>query len=268
MEIRRLQVLWEDGERVFCRGERHADGYRVAVLVVVPVAEHPTPATLDRLAREYGLKDELDGAWAVRPLELVRERGRMMLVLEDTSGEPLDRLLGVPMEVQSFLRLAIAVAAALTQVHRRGLVHKDIKPANILVNRTTGEVKLTGFGIASRLPRERQAPAPPESIVGTLAYMAPEQTGRMNRSIDTRSDLYALGVTFYQMLTGALPFTANDPMDWVHCHIAQKAGTARRAVGDCPGPGLPDRHEAARQERRGTLPDSGRGRARSAALPG
>src|SRR5207302_187624 len=134
----------------------------------------------------------------------------------------LDRLLGAPMEVRSFLHLAIAIAAALTQVHRRGLVHKDIKPANILVNRSTGEVKLTGFGIASRLPRERQAPAPPESIAGTLAYMAPEQTGRMNRSIDARSDFYALGVTLYQMLTGSLPFTAADPMEWVHCHIAKK----------------------------------------------
>src|SRR5712672_618687 len=219
---RRLQVLWEDGERVFCRGERYADGHRAAVLAVLPAAEHPTPATLDRLAHEYELKDELDGAWAVRPLALVRERGRTMLVLEDTGSEPLHRLLGPPMEVRSFLRLAIAVAAALTQVHRRGLVHKDIKPANILVNRTTGEVKLTGFGIASRLPRERQAPAPPESIAGTLAYMAPEQTGRMNRSIDARSDLYALGVTFYQMLTVSLTFAAADPMEWVHCHIARK----------------------------------------------
>src|SRR5580700_9509381 len=154
-----LQVLWEDGERVFCRGERYADGHRGAVLAVLPAAEHPTPATLDRLAHEYGLKDELDAAWAVRPIELVHERGRTMLVLEDTRSEPLDRLLGVPMEVRSFLRLAIAVAAALTQVHRRGLVHKDIKPANILVDPTTGTVKLTGFGIASRLPRERQAPA-------------------------------------------------------------------------------------------------------------
>src|SRR5260370_20963460 len=154
-----LQVLWEDGERVFCRRESHADGYRAAVLVVLPAAEHPTPATLDRLASEYGLKDELDGAWAVRPLELVRKRGRTMLVLEDTRGQPLDRLLGVPMKVRSFLRLAIAIAAALTQVHRRARVHKDIKPANILVNRTTGQRSLTGFGIASRLPRARQAPA-------------------------------------------------------------------------------------------------------------
>src|SRR5260370_29861616 len=83
-----LQVLWEDGERVFCRGESHAAGYRTAVLAVLPAAEHPTPATLDRLAREYELKDELDGAWAVRPLRLVRERGRTMLLLEDTGTEP------------------------------------------------------------------------------------------------------------------------------------------------------------------------------------
>jgi serine/threonine protein kinase len=216
----RLQVLWEDDERVFCRG--HVNGDRTSVLAVLPAAEHPTPATLDRLAREYDLKDELDGAWAARPIELVRDRGRTMLVLEDTGSEPLHRLLGAPMEVRSFLRLAIAVATALTQVHRRSLVHKDIKPANILVNRTTGEVKLTGFGIASHLLRERQAPAPPESIAGTLAYMAPEQTGRMNRSIDARSDLYALGVTLYQMLTGSLPFAATDAMELVHCHIARK----------------------------------------------
>src|SRR3981081_658953 len=168
-----LQVLWEDGERVFCRGESHADGYRAAVLAVLPAAEHPTPATLDRLAREYGLKDELDGAWALRPLELVRERGRTMLVLEDTRSEPLDRLLGAPMEVRSFLRLAIAIPAPPPKVHRRDLVHKDIKPANILVNRTTGEVKLTGFGIASRLPRERQAPAPPRGDAGPPASKAP-----------------------------------------------------------------------------------------------
>jgi PAS domain S-box-containing protein len=220
--VSNLQVLWEDGERVFCRGERQVDGDRAAVLAVLPAAEHPTAATLDRLAREFELKDDLDGAWAVRPLELVRESGRIMLLLEDTGSEPLHRLLGPPMEVRSFLSLAIAIAAALAQAHRRGLVHKDIKPANILVGRTSGEVRLTGFGLASRLPRERQAPVPPESIAGTLAYMAPEQTGRMNRSVDARSDLYALGVTFYQMLTGSLPFSVTDPMEWVHCHIARK----------------------------------------------
>ena len=99
-----------------------------------------------------------------------------------------------------------------------------------------GNVWLTGFGIASRLPRERQAPAPPEVIAGTLAYMAPEQTGRMNRSIDSRSDLYALGVTFYEMLTGSLPFTAADPMEWVHCHIARQPTPPDERVPSIPGP--------------------------------
>ena len=204
------------------------------MLAVLPAAEHPAPATLDRLANEYGLKDELDGAWAVRPLELVRDSGRTMLVLEDSCGEPLDGLLGVPLEVGRFLRLAVGMAAALSKLHQRGLVHKDIKPANILVNRATGAVKLTGFGIASRLLRERQAPDPPETIAGTLAYMAPEQTGRMNRSIDARSDLYALGVTLYQMLTDSLPFTAADPLEWIHCHIARRPVPPSERLPDVP----------------------------------
>ena len=129
------------------------------------------------------------------------------------------------------LRLAINLAAALGHAHQRGLIHKDVKPENVLVD-DAGHVWLTGFGIASRLPRERQAPAPPEIIAGTLAYMSPEQTGRMNRSMDTRSDLYSLGVTLYQMLTGALPFAAADPLEWVHCHIARQpvAPADRRAV--------------------------------------
>ena len=146
-----------------------------------------------------------------------------MLVVEYTGGEPLDRLIGEPMEVGRFLRLAVALTAALGRLHGRGLIHKDIKPANVIVDSAAGHVWLTGFGIASRLPRERQAPEPPEIIAGTLAYMAPEQTGRMNRSVDARSDLYALGVTLYQMVTGVLPFAAADPMELVHCHIARQA---------------------------------------------
>jgi serine/threonine protein kinase len=120
------------------------------------------------------------------------------------------------------LQVAIKLAGAIGALHQRGIIHKDIKPANILADRTNGRCWLTGFGIASRLPRERQPVEPPEFIAGTLPYMAPEQTGRMNRSIDSRSDLYALGVTFYEMLTGTLPFSASDPMEWVHCHIARQ----------------------------------------------
>jgi serine/threonine protein kinase len=110
------------------------------------------------------MKDELDGAWAVRPLKLVRDAGRMVLVLEDTGGEPLHRLLGMLMEMAVFLPLAIALATTLCKLHRRGLVHKDIKPLNILFNETTGEVRLTGFGIASPLAHERQSPHPLETI--------------------------------------------------------------------------------------------------------
>jgi serine/threonine protein kinase len=228
--------LWEDGERVFRRGWRPDDsGNRRAVLIVLPAAEYRSRSSLDRLTHEYELKDELDGAWAVRPLDLVRDAGRTMLVLEDAGGEPLEVALGAPMEVGRFLRLAIGMASALRKLHQRGLVHKDIKPANILVNSATGDVRLTGFGIASRLVRERQSPHPPETIAGTLAYMAPEQTGRMNRSIDSRSDLYALGVTFYQMLTGSLPFTAADPMEWVHCHLARRPVGPAERLKDIPG---------------------------------
>lgn len=158
---------------------------------------------LNRLEHEYSLKAELDAAWAVRPVGLSRFNDRMTLVLEDPGGEPLDRLVGPPLGITEFLHIAISLATALRRMHERGIVHKDIKPANVMVDRASGGVWLTGFGIASRLPRERQAPDAPEVIAGTLAYMAPEQTGRMNRSIDSRSDLCALGVTLYELLTGA-----------------------------------------------------------------
>ena len=194
-----------------------------------------TPSTLGQLEHEFALAQELDPAWAARPLALARHDGQRVLVLEDAGGDPLERILGQPLELGHFLRLAIAAAAALGQVHRRGLVHKDIKPANLLVD-AAGNVRLTGFGIASRLPRERQAPAPLEIIAGTFAYMAPEQTGRMNRSIDARSDLYSLGVTLYEMLTGTLPFTAADPMEWVHCHIARQPVPPNERVRHIPAP--------------------------------
>jgi serine/threonine protein kinase len=189
--ISSLQVLWEDAERVFCRGKSRGDD-ATSVLAVLPPVEHPEPAVLDRLAHEYELTDELDAAWAARPLEFVGEQGQAILILQDPGGDPLDRLIGSPMELEVFLRLAVALSVALGRLHRRGLVHKDIKPTNILVNASADQVWLTGFGLASRLPRERQPLTAPEFIEGTLAYMAPEQTGRMNRSIDSRSDLYSL----------------------------------------------------------------------------
>ena len=232
-----LHVLWDDGERVLYRASRlSASGEKRAVLIMAPAGERPSPAVLDRLARHYEFKEELDAAWAARPIELVREHGQTMLALEDPGGEPLASLIGAPMEAGGFLRLAIGIAGALGKAHRRGFVHKDVKPAHIFVNCADGEVRLTGFGIASRLPRQRQTLEPPETISGALAYMAPEQTGRMNRSIDSRSDLYSLGVTFYQMLTGSLPFAATDPMEWVHCHIARRPEPPDERIETVPAP--------------------------------
>jgi PAS domain S-box-containing protein len=200
-------------------------GNPMPLLVVSPSAEPPSPQNLRRLEHEYSLAVELDPAWAVKPLALTRHEGRTILVLADPGGEPLDRVLDrhreQPLDLERFLCLAINLAVALDHTHHCGLIHKDVKPENVLIGKDN-QVWLTGFGIASRLPRERQAPAPPEMIAGTLAYMSPEQTGRMNRSMDTRSDLYSLGVTLYQMLTGVLPFSASDPLEWVHCHIARR----------------------------------------------
>src|ERR1700726_2726054 len=187
------------------------------------------------MEHEYSLRAELDLSWAVRPLALSQFNGQTMLVLENPGGEPLDGLILGPMEMTQFLRFAVGLATALSRLHKRGLIHKDIKPPNVLVNSATGEVWLMGFGIASRLPREHQWPEPPEFIAGTLPYMAPEQTGRMNRSIDSRSALYAFGVTLYEMLTGRLPFTASDPMEWVHCHIARQPVPPSERLKNVPG---------------------------------
>jgi len=207
--------LLRSGDLTLHRGT----GKGVASILLV-TEENGSLVYLNRLEREYALRGELDAAWAARPIALTRYNDRPSLVLEDPGGDPLDRLLGEPLGVSEFLRITIPLAGALHRVHERGLIHKDVKPANILV--ASGGAWLMGFGIASRLPRERQNAEAPEVIAGTLAYMAPEQTGRMNRSIDSRSDLYSLGITFYEMLTGTLPFSAADPLEWVHCHIARQ----------------------------------------------
>src|SRR6266478_3275711 len=219
-----LDTLHRHGEFVLCRGRPRTgtNPHPPSVLVLMPRSEHPPIESVRMMEHEHSLRAELDAAWAVRPVELTQHDGRTVLVLEDPGGEPLEQLVGTPMEIGQFLCVAIGLAAAVRRLHGRGIIHKDLKPANVMIQPNTGQVWLMGFGIASRLPRERQSPKPPAFIAGTLAYMAPEQTGRMNRSIDSSSDLYALGVTLYEMLTGTLPFTASDPMEWVHCHIAKQ----------------------------------------------
>ena len=216
----RLDTILEDGEFVLYRQRDQTDSR--SLLVVIPRSEHPRPQAVRMLEHEHALRGDLDPAWALRPVALTTLEGRPALVLEDPGGELILHRAGRPMDVADVLRVGAGVAAALRQLHGGGLIHKDIKPANVMTDWGTGRVWLRGFGIASRLPRERRPPEPPEFIAGTLAYMAPEQTGWMNRSIDARSDLYALGVVIYELLTGSLPFTASDPMACVHAHIARR----------------------------------------------
>jgi PAS domain S-box-containing protein len=229
-----LQPLREDEEFILYRG-RPTQAEASSVLLLAHALRHPTLETLEKINQEYALREELGTTWAVRPRDLSQYNEKTVLVLDDPGGEPLHRLIQGPMEMKQFLRLAVGFTTAISQLHARGLIHKDLKPSNVLVDTATGHVWLTGFGIASRLPRERQSPEPPEFIAGTLPYMAPEQTGRMNRSIDSRSDLYSLGVTLYEMLTGVLPFTASDPMEWVHCHLAKRAMPPNEKLKYVPG---------------------------------
>ena len=137
-------------------------------------------------------------------------------------------------DVSDFISLAILIAEALGKIHTANIIHKDINPANIVWNQTTNQVKMIDFGIASRLPRENPSLKNPEQLEGTLAYISPEQTGRMNRALDYRTDLYSLGVTFYELLTGKLPFDADSAMELVHCHIAKTPKSVSEVNPDVP----------------------------------
>lgn len=172
-----------------------------------------------RLRREYEIGRALSPV-ALRPTELTTIEGHAALVLEDFSGQPLDRLIDGPLDVGLALDVAARVATALAQMHARGIVHRDIKPQNVLFEPRTREIKLIGLGIASVVPGEHCAYGS-AVIEGTPAYMSPEQTGRLDRPIDQRSDLYSAGVIFYELLTGRQPFQPHDVGEWIHCHVAQ-----------------------------------------------
>src|SRR6185503_4791834 len=143
------------------------------------------------------------------------------LLLDEVEGEPLSEQIGRPFEVGRALDVAISVASTLAELHRRGVIHKDLKPSNIIVM-PSGEACLIDFGISTLQLVEHVDAAHASLIEGTLAYMSPEQTGRMNRSVDYRTDFYSLGITLYELLTGQLPFLATDPLTLVHAHIAQE----------------------------------------------
>lgn len=210
------QTLASNSRSVLYRGVRCEDGLPVVLKVLTP--QHRSQH-LASLRHEYEIGRALQVQAAVKPLSLETYEGYPALVFEDFGGESLDRLLCEPMAVGRFLPVAVRIAAAVSELHQHSVLHKDLKPDNILMNPRTGEVKLADFGIAALLPCPARRSA--RLLEGSLPYISPEQTGRMNRALDPRSDLYSLGVTFYQLLTGQLPFHADDPLEWAHCHIAR-----------------------------------------------
>ena len=213
---------------VLRRAVRAADG--LPVIIKSAAAPHPSQAQLERLRREYQRLQMLDSPHVVKPIECIDDPDGVFIVYEDQKYESLANTLEGPVSLELFFGYASQLAKALHDIHGAGITHRDIKPSNVLVNEH-GDLEIIDFGSASLRVRERQPSGASGAIEGSLPYIAPEQTQRMNRVIDHRCDFYSLGVMFYELLTGKLPFVANDLLGWIHCHIAEipPAPTALRS---------------------------------------
>nr|WP_308189106.1 AAA family ATPase [Nostoc mirabile] len=216
-----IEKLYAGSRTVVYRGIREVD--QLGVVVKLLQRDYPTFSELLQFRNQYTIAKNLDSPGIIRPYSLETYRNSYALVMEDFGGTSLrDYVQNQPLASTEFLEIAIQLADILNYLHHHQIIHKDIKPANILIHPETKQVKIIDFSIASLLPKETQEIKNPNVLEGTLAYLAPEQTGRMNRGIDYRADFYALGVTFFELLTGQLPFLTDDPMELLHCHIAKQ----------------------------------------------
>ncbi|NES98131.1 MAG: AAA family ATPase [Desertifilum sp. SIO1I2] len=189
--------------------------------------EQPSFSELVQFRNQYTIAKNLNIPGIVQPWSLEPYCNSYALVMEDFGGISLQQLAqGRSLPVEQFFAIALQLVEILHQLHQQRVIHKDLKPANILIHPETQQVKLIDFSIASLLPRETQEIQSPNVLEGTLSYLSPEQTGRMNRGIDYRSDFYSLGVTFFELLTGQLPFQSREPMELVHCHLAKQPPSA------------------------------------------
>ncbi len=192
------------------------------VIIKVLCNPHPNFNELVQFRNQYIITCHLEHPAIVQPLALERYGNGYALVMPDEGAiSLLDYWRQLGCSLSEFLTIAIQLAEALHYLTQQRIIHKDIKPANILIHPQTHQVKLIDFSTSSLLPKEQQQLTNPNILEGTLAYISPEQTGRMNRGIDYRTDFYSLGVTFFQLLSGKLPFESSDPMELVHCHIAK-----------------------------------------------
>ena len=215
------KVIHEDATIVVYRAIATSSGQSVVIKLLK--AEYPTLNDIARLKHEYEITRNLDVAGVIKPHEIVSYNNGLALILEDFGGQSLKSLMtSSRLELIDFLNIAIQITETVAELHSHNIIHKNITSHNIFFKSGTGEVKLTDFSIASLLSKENSEISSPNLLEGTLAYISPEQTGRMNRTVDYRTDFYSLGVTFYELLTGQLPFgDAHDPMELVHCHIAK-----------------------------------------------
>jgi len=215
-----LSILYQGNRTIVYRALRLADQTPV---VIKTSPKHLTLAFSDHLSfrNQFTIGHNLQHPGIVRTLSLECIGSTYALIMEDEPGVSLSNFLQCPITLLDGLQIAVQLAEILHYLCQQRVLHKDIKPANILINPDSKQVKLLDFSIASLLPKETQEIKNPNVLAGTLPYMAPEQTGRMNRGIDFRSDFYSLGVTLFELFSGHLPFQAKDPMAWVHCHIAQ-----------------------------------------------
>jgi predicted ATPase/signal transduction histidine kinase len=226
------ETVYSGIKTIVFRGIREKD--QKPVIIKVMRNEYPSFSEITQFCNQYNITKDLDLPGIVKPYSLENYHNSYALVMEDFRGISLSSYMTVcgkqksktELPISEFLHIAIQIASILVGLHRHFIIHKDIKPANILIHPGTLEVKLADFSIASLLPREIQCLTSPNLLEGTLPYISPEQTGRMNRGIDYRSDFYALGVTFFELFTGQLPFTSSDPMELVYCHIAQQPPNA------------------------------------------
>ncbi|PRQ03762.1 Sporulation kinase E [Enhygromyxa salina] len=211
--------------------QRKRDGKRV----IAKVFELGDDGVEARVEHEFRLLEQLDVEGVVRALGVERVGDQLVLLLDYIVGENLEQhARGEPITVDAFLAIARSLAATLARVHGRRVVHRDIKPSNVLVEAGTHEVYLADFGISVLLESERQHLYDPEVLAGTLPYVSPEQTGRTTREVDFRSDLYSLGVTFYELLTGRRPFEASEPMELIHAHLARRPMPPHELVSTVP----------------------------------
>jgi diguanylate cyclase (GGDEF)-like protein len=191
------------------------------VIIKALRARYPAPAEVARLKHEYELIKGVDIDGIVKILDIIDDKSRVALVMEDFGGVTLKEVLKGGFTIERFLEISIRLSETLGELHQHNITHRDIKPLNIIMNWEEDVVKITDFGIASEITRFNEEIYNPQVIEGTLVYMSPEQTGRMNCPVDYRTDLYSLGVSFYEMLTGQLPFAASNSLEIIHAHIAK-----------------------------------------------